>query len=405
MNSQGESSDSGAAAALRALERFVVENDDLLELESLIGRFNVFDALGIARREVSHSHFLSFLLDPAESHGAGPLFLDALLKDLLRQSPTELRPFSPIELDGAQLRGVEVKREWRNIDLLIVCKEPRFVVVIENKIDSVEHSDQLRRYQQTIRDYYPDAPTLFVFLSPSGDDASEERWTPYCYGDIHRVFSRARDANENAISEEVLVFVKHYLNLLRTQFMDDEKLSELCQRIYKNHRQALDIIWKYTPPMGSDAQQVLSEILKSDDRWEVTNAANGGLNVFPLQWYDWLPLCGDHYQFYVNLRARESKITFVPWVGSMDDANLYERVVMELREKGPECGFNNTQAHVVYPRGNRIASRETLVIWSDEEELKEDAFRHRIESKLNDLYSRLEKLAAILRPMVAADHA
>ena len=39
--------------ALEALERFVVENDDLLALESLIGRFNIFDALGIAGRDPS----------------------------------------------------------------------------------------------------------------------------------------------------------------------------------------------------------------------------------------------------------------------------------------------------------------------------------------------------------------
>lgn len=48
--------------ALAALERFVVENDELLELEARIGRFNIFDALRIEplesvanqRSEVSH---------------------------------------------------------------------------------------------------------------------------------------------------------------------------------------------------------------------------------------------------------------------------------------------------------------------------------------------------------------
>ena len=35
-----------AREALDVLERFVIDNDDLLELEECIGRFNVFDALG-----------------------------------------------------------------------------------------------------------------------------------------------------------------------------------------------------------------------------------------------------------------------------------------------------------------------------------------------------------------------
>src|SRR5438445_13715284 len=105
--------------ARQALERFIVQNDDLLALESRIGRFNIFDALGIARAEIRHSNFLAFILDPTESHGQGQLFLKAILMDLLKATPEGLRPLSPIELDGTELRGVEVKREWEHIDLII----------------------------------------------------------------------------------------------------------------------------------------------------------------------------------------------------------------------------------------------------------------------------------------------
>src|SRR5690606_12205461 len=93
---------------LQALEAFVVDNDALLELEARIGRFNIFDALGIVRTEIRHSNFLAWLLDPAESHGLGGLFLNAVLMDLLRKTPVEQRLFSPIKLDGGELRGVEI---------------------------------------------------------------------------------------------------------------------------------------------------------------------------------------------------------------------------------------------------------------------------------------------------------
>src|SRR5438552_11192378 len=112
--------------SLEALERFVVENDCLLQLESHIGRFNIFDALDIARVEIRHSNFLAFILDPAESHGQGQLFLKAILMDLLKAAPAGLRPLAPIELDGIDLRGIEVRREWEHIDLLISCQQPKF---------------------------------------------------------------------------------------------------------------------------------------------------------------------------------------------------------------------------------------------------------------------------------------
>src|SRR4051812_3595847 len=113
-------------SAVEALERFVVENDDLITLESRIGKFNIFDALGITRAEIRHSNFLAFILDPAESHGQGQLFLKAILMDVLKEATADKRPLSPIELDGTDLRGVEVRREWQHIDLLITCQQPRF---------------------------------------------------------------------------------------------------------------------------------------------------------------------------------------------------------------------------------------------------------------------------------------
>jgi hypothetical protein len=134
--------------ARMALEHFIVDNDDLLNLESRIGKFNIFDALSITHIEIRHSNFLAFILDPAESHGQGQLFLKALLMDLLKHAPAELRPLSPIDLDGIDLRGVEIRREWKNIDVIIVCKEPRFAVVVENKVNSREHSEQLIRYKK-----------------------------------------------------------------------------------------------------------------------------------------------------------------------------------------------------------------------------------------------------------------
>src|SRR5262245_54694181 len=106
---------------IAALEQFVVENDELQWLEEAIGRFNIFDSLGIARVEIRHSNFLAWLLDPAESHGQGSLFLRALLMDVLRKAPANLRPISPIELDGGELRDVQIHREWQNIDLVISC--------------------------------------------------------------------------------------------------------------------------------------------------------------------------------------------------------------------------------------------------------------------------------------------
>ena len=65
-------------------------------------------------------------------------------------TPIGLRPLSPIELDGTDLRGVVVKREWEHIDLLITSRQPSFVVAIENKVDSIEQNGQLHKYEKIV---------------------------------------------------------------------------------------------------------------------------------------------------------------------------------------------------------------------------------------------------------------
>lgn len=236
---------------LQALERFVVDNDDLLGLEERIGRFNIFDALRIARTEIRHSNFLAWLLDPNESHGQGSLFLKAILMDLLKEAPPELRPLSPVELDGEELRGVEIRREWNCIDILIKCQQPPFVIAVENKIDSGEHGEQLQRYEDFVRLQFPQLKAMFVFLTTDASEASDEDWVAYGYADIYRVLARVNRASAGAIGDDVSAFLEHYLRLIGSRFMDDPAIEELCRKIYQNHRQALDLIWDRVGASGS----------------------------------------------------------------------------------------------------------------------------------------------------------
>lgn len=266
--------------SLDALERFILENEDLRTLEERIGRFNIFDALGVARAEIRHSNFLAWLLDPAESHGCGELFLNAVLIDLLRETSRARRPLSPLDLDGEQLQGVEIRREWRHIDLLIRCASPRFVIAIENKIDSAEHSNQLERYRQIVDESFPREQCLFVFLTPDGEEASDEEWVSYSYRRLHAALLRARRTNEGSIGEDVLAFLDHYLRLLESRMMDDPKIVELCKRIYKNHRQAIDLIVQHAGSEQPGYQETL-ELLESDPKWRVVHTTNRAIIFVP----------------------------------------------------------------------------------------------------------------------------
>lgn len=274
----------------RTLERFAHDNGDLRALELLIHKFNIFDALDITRAEIRHSNFLAFILDPAETHEHGALFLKPILMDLLRDAAQGF-PVSAPDIENNDLRDVEVRREDNRIDLTIICKTPPLVVAIENKIDSRDHSGQLNRYSERIRKDNPNFQRLFVYLTPEGSDPSEktiEMWQPYSYQNVYGVLKQTRDAHRNTIGTDVLVFLDHYIHLLGTRFMNDTDIERLCRDIYKNHRQALKVIWERVGNPGKRIMADLDECIREDSRWSVVHQNSMVVNVVPAAWFKWL---------------------------------------------------------------------------------------------------------------------
>jgi hypothetical protein len=407
----GPREEPNANESLAALERFVVENDDLLTLESRIGRFNIFDALQIARAEIRHSNFLAFILDPAESHGQSQLFLKAVLMDLLKAAPPNLRPLSPIDIDGSDLRGVIVRREWHNIDLLITCDEPSFVIAIENKIEAGEHSNQLMRYQQTIRAHYPHARPLYVFLTPEGLEASEDEWVSYTYGNLHRVLSRVRNTYQNAIGDDVRIFLDHYLNLIGARLMDDPNLDELCRRIYRNHRQALQLIFDR---VGSPASGLLGDVetaLRDDERWHVFYRTGNFVDFVPKSWSAWLPSLGldsrESPQSWIVFRfeALPQQLDFYAEVRKMRDQTQRLAVIKMLFADGARYGLHRKTTRE--PKGfyTRVSSRERVLPWSGDEQPDGAEIRAAVKKKVDDLFPRLTGLAEAIQNVLNAGEA
>ena len=391
--------------ALKTLERFVVQNDELLALEERIGRFNIFDALGIARIEIRHSNFLAWLLDPAESHGQGALFLKAILMDLLAQTPPERRPLSPVELDGVELRGVDIRREWQNIDILIACREPKFVIAIENKIDSGEHGEQLLHYEEVVDKAFERVSRHFVYLTIEGDEPSRQRWIPYTYGDIHRVLSRLRRTNAAAIGEDVSAFLDHYLRLIGSRFMDDPKIDELCQHIYRNHRAAIDLIFERAKTQHVRIMSVLRGVLQErHDRWYVTqrySPRDRFVDFVPCTWLKVLPEIAIPSKGWTRIwlsfgfTADAARLCFWAGAWSAPDEPMRQKVIERLTSNPGEFRFHRSKATEKWVE----LDRDTVLEWHEQEIPDEDQIAAKVRAKLDELEQRLAGVPEALRPI------
>lgn len=393
---------------LQSLERFVAENEELLALEEQIGRFNIFDALGVARVEIRHSNYLAWLLTPAESHGLGDLFLKALLMDILRKArQQEINPpVSPVELDGADLGGVEIRREWRNIDLLITCEEPRFLIAIENKIDSGEHSEQLQRYEEIVSNEFPNTKRLFVFLTLEGDDASDKDWVSYSYADLHKTIVRTRRANHGALGGDVAVFLEHYLSLIGNRFMENEEIDKLCRQIYSNHRRAMDLIWERVGSPSSGLVGRIDEwIRQHPGEWRHIATKQKEVEFIPLAWNKMLPPINSRPTFErehwmtMRLRADNTALRFFIIVCPTTDAVARKKLIERLLKDKGEFGFSTMfKKKELTGKWTRVLSDEICSL-SEDEEPDLDGVMQKVEKRLRDFIQRTASLPEALKEL------
>jgi hypothetical protein len=266
------------------LEGFLIDNPDFERLELLLGEFNLFEALGVTRQELRHSDFLGFLLDPRANHGLSDSFLTLFLRKAVRGSDPADLPFSAIDVTLWDLADTEIRREWHDIDLLIVNRANKFVIVIENKIGSGEHSDQLSRYIKVAAHEFPGWSVAGIYLTPDGQSPSDESYIPCSYGLVNEAIQALLLSRTAAMGEEVQAAVRHYSQLLQRHVVSESEIAELCQRIYRKHRKALDLIYEHRPDKAALIHDILVRHLGGRASVRLDHSSKGYIRFIPTEW-------------------------------------------------------------------------------------------------------------------------
>lgn len=251
---------------VKELEDFIFNNEELEKLESIVDKFNIFSSLGIINQEIRHSNFLAWLLDPNETHNLSDYFTTSFLKLATFNNTHQNPDLNLIDIDTLDLSKIQVHREWNNIDVLLVDDEQKLVCVIENKVDSKEHSNQLLKYRKVVESNYPDYRKLYVYLTVYGEEPENEKeYIPISYGDVSKLIETLLERKESQMNDEINVFIKHYNEMVKRYIMEESEVQELCEQLYKKHKKALDLIFKHKPDVYSDIRYALEEIIDAND--------------------------------------------------------------------------------------------------------------------------------------------
>lgn len=241
---------------------------DFEALTALTKVFCPFEAIGMIHQEIRHSHYLTYILDPKRPHGFGDTMLQGFL-GLIADAKTIDLGFSKQDLHSWDQAEAVIRREWRDIDLLIELPTPNgksegLVVAVELKINAKESERQLAKYQAIVEGQYKGWTQVFVFLTKNNEQPSEankETWMPLALEAMIDCLEKV--AKDQSFTGPSAYLFLAYEAMLRRHHLRNSELEELTRKVWAKHKEALDILYEYKPNFLGDLQ---AELLTNQER-------------------------------------------------------------------------------------------------------------------------------------------
>ena len=232
---------------------------------------NVFYATGMTTQEIKHSAFLAWLLNPSQSHKMGNEFLLCFLKSLYEYNNAEediksnkeilkendITSFGDFtEFLNADDIVVETEKVISNpesrIDIFIQSKSTGTTIVIENKVFTGTHDEQLKRYEDETAVF--SGRKIYVYLTPYGDMPTNDKgeykpnWTIISYKSIIAFLGKKlKDIQKSKQFNRLTFLLEDYIDMVDTNILRNNlKVRSLCKEILKKHADAIELLNHYT---------------------------------------------------------------------------------------------------------------------------------------------------------------
>jgi len=368
------------------LYNLIVNNHNLELLESKLNTFNPFDVLKIANYEIRHSNVLEWLLNPKENHGFKDVFLKKITSQIILENENLIGDnFSLLDIHLGDFGDSLVRREEKNIDILVVSNRNNFLLLIENKIHAKENPHQLSKYLDYANKEYEGFQILPVFLTKFGYETKNKNYAIFSHDSVHKLIKETLALNRKNMPNDIVEFVEFYLKTLERTLNMNEELHELCQKIYSEHKEAIDLIVENVNQSSTHLLPSFKNFIKNHKELKAMIVNNKWLWFLPKQLENLLPEISNNWNvpypiaFWIS-KYGDTKITFHIEIGPFKKGEARLKFIQFLETQGYDIRNVAKRLDSKYTRIH--TSNAKIKDWSDTEELSDTIER---------LYQKSEK--------------
>lgn len=234
----------------------LILDEDFTRIQSLVNEeVNLMDILGVSNKELPHSNFLAWFFNANESHNLGDYALKEFIKIYFQENQlSDLGSKSSLSVFDFALmdfQDLEVRREHKNIDLILISPKNELCIIVENKIKSTEQNNQLIRYKKYIETesvYKNFKYKIYIYLSLDNQQIDNEDYIEINYENIIKLIDRLLSNQKINIADKTKFVFQQYLQTLKSMTNQNEQIEIIAKNLYNKYKSAFDLVFKYASP-------------------------------------------------------------------------------------------------------------------------------------------------------------
>jgi len=352
------------------LQKFIANNYALESLEAKLDEFNPLKVLKVDQYEIRHSNVISWLLAPGENHKLGNSFLKKILAEIILNNENIDTSLSVFDTEKMSYSDFEIRREWQDIDIIVISHINKLCIIIENKIYAKESKGQLIKYFDTVRKEYKSYEIIPVLLTLEGSDPTDKRYGVLSYTQVLHILKFIVSIQKENISKKVYDFIIYYLKTLEILTMEDTQIKKLCKEIYRDHKEALDLIYEYAE--DTDFEESAKEFIQSINATQIHIDGKSAW-FMPKKFEEYLEKVGEekwcqNLPFAFWFTAQEGKLGIIIEVRPFVSVSLRQNFLNHLKnhnfnihDRSFKLGAKYTRIFTKYPRFEDWDNKESII--------------------------------------------